>query len=161
MKELLESAKHLKLKDARNYVLLDTCFLANTLSKNNDLVKLKKISRLAMTSFNAEEFMHIERKLHHEARKAARKLLAENLITIIDVGVHPGEWKQEKSFVNNIEPKLLATIPDASDAVLAAVAIATTSNILTKDRHHLFTAALENLSNNYKIKVCKELKDLT
>lgn len=161
MKELLETVTHVNIKKARNYVLLDTCFLANALSNSNELVKLKQIKRLAMTSFNAEEFIHIERKLHHEARKAARKFLEENLITIIDINVHPGEWKKEKSFVNDIEPKLLATIEDASDAVLAAVALVTTSNILTKDRHHLFTAALENLSKDYSIKVCKELKDLT
>lgn len=161
MKELLESIPHVKLEKARNLVLLDTCFLANILTNNKELAKLKKISNLAMTSFNAEEFIHIERKLHHETRKAARKFLEENLITIIDVDVHPGDWKKEKSFVNSIEPKLLATIEDASDAVLAAVALETKSNILTKDRHHLFTAALNNLSSNYKIKVCKELKDLT
>lgn len=159
MKELIEKARHLPLKSARNYILLDTCFLVDALGHNERVGKLLKLKNLAITSFNAEEFLHIERRLPHEIRKRARKMLSG--LSIIDIDVHPGEWKKEKSFVNDIEPKLLITIPDASDAVLAAAAIVTTSNILTKDRHHLFTAALENLSKDYNIKVCKELKDLT
>lgn len=158
MKELIEKAKHLQLKDARNFVLLDTCFLVDALNHNERLEKLLKLKNLAMTSFNAEEFIHIEKRLPHEVRKRARKILSG--LSIIDVDVHPGDWKKEKEFVQEIEPKLLHTIPDRSDCVLAAAAIKTRSNILTKDRHDVYTAALENLAYEYRIKVCKELKDL-
>ncbi len=158
MKELIEKAKHYQLKDARNYILLDTCFLVDSLNHHERLDKLLKLKKLAMTSFNAEEFIHIERRLPHEVRKRARKVIPG--LVIIDVEVHPGEWKKEKEFVKSIEPKLLQAIPDASDAVLVAAAIATQSHVLTKDRHDIYQAALENLAKDYGMKVCKELKDI-
>lgn len=161
MKELIESMKHIPFGSARNMLLLDTCFIVNTLENPNHVKKLLTLKNLAMTSFNAEEFLHIEHSLSHEIRKSARKLFTNNNLMIIDIDVHPGDWKKEKVFVNEIEPKLLKDIADASDAVLIAAAISTRSNVLTKDRHHIYTAVLENLANDYNIKVCKELKDLT
>ncbi len=160
MKELIQQLSHIPLSSARNLILLDTCFIANVLSHAERTKELLSLDNLAMASFNAEEFIHIEKNLPHEARKSARKAFSGKGICIIDIGVHPGEWEREKQFVNEIEPELLKKIPDASDAVLIAVAIKTRSNVLTKDRHHIYTAALENLANEYRIKVCKELKDL-
>lgn len=160
MKELIENLKHISFSSARSFVLLDTCFLANVFEHAERTKELLKLKNLAMISFNAEEFIHIEKNLPHETRKMARKVFSDKNITIIDIDVHPGEWQTEKKFVNSIEPMLLKKIADASDAVLIAAAISTRSDVLTKDRHHIYTAALENLANEYKIKVCKELKDL-
>lgn len=161
MKELIESMKHIPFGSARSMLLLDTCFVVSTLENPNHIKKLLTLKNLAITSFNAEEFLHIGHSLSHEIRKNARKLFAEGNLTVIDIDVHPGDWKKEKVFVNEIEPKLLKDIADASDAVLIAAAISTRSNVLTKDRHHIYTAVLENLASEYNIKVCKELKDFT
>jgi len=155
MKELIKNLKRVDLSNARGFVLLDTCFIISMLDHNSKLP-----SNYATTSFNIEELMHVEHKLNHELKKKLRNFLKNEDLIIVDINVHPGDWEQEKSFVNSVDFELLKHIPDASDAVLLAVAIKTNSIVLTKDKHHLFTVELENFLNKYDLKVFKELKDI-
>ena len=113
-----------------------------------------------MTTFNVEEFLFKEHVVDERVREYARKFLKTNPITLITIDVHPGNRESEKNFVNSIDAGLLSEIPDASDAVLMAVAIKTDSTILTKDKHHLFTVKLENYIHKYNLEVYKEFRDI-
>ena len=61
---------------------------------------------------------------------------------------------------NAFDKELLIHCKDPSDCVLLAAAIKTNSVVITKDKHHLFNAKLENFIKKYDIKVYKELKDV-
>lgn len=156
MKELVKNLERIDLDKAKGFVLLDTCFIISLLDHNSKLPL-----NSATTSFNIEELMHVEHKLNHELKKKLRKFLKNESLKIINIDVHPGDWKAEKVFVNSVDSELLKHIPDASDAVLLAAAIRTNSVVLTKDKHHLFTVELENFLNKYDLKVFKELKDIS
>jgi predicted nucleic acid-binding protein len=162
MKEIFQALPHKRIEDMRNTVLIDTCFFIHTFEhqREHQLKELIQKFEVAMTSFNAEEFLFKEHVVDERVREYARKFLKTNPITIIDIDVHPGNRESEKKFVNNIDPDLLKEIPDASDAVLMAVAIKTDSTILTKDKHHLFTVKLENYIKKYNLEVYKEYHDL-
>jgi predicted nucleic acid-binding protein len=165
MKEVFEKLEHISIDEeqAREYVLLDTCFFIHTFEhqKEHQLIELTRKFAVGMTSFNVEEFLYKEHVVDERVREYARKFLKAYPITIIDINVHPGNVVQEKDFVNAADSSLLQEVPDASDAVLIAVAIRTDSTVLTKDKHHLFTIKLENYLNKYHIKVYKEYHDIT
>ncbi len=159
MKELFASLQRVPMTQARHLVLLDTCFVIDLAEKR----KLHKLSHvpLAITSFNLEELEHVARRLHDKTKEELRHFFKQHPdMTVVDVPVHPGERETEHSFVEGIDASLLQKVPDASDAVLIAAAIVTKSNVLTKDKHHLFTAQLENYLHAYDIQVWKEWKDL-
>lgn len=161
MQELLKHVGHIPMGSARGLVLLDTCFIIDSLSHPDKTNQLLKIGKLALTSFNVEELMYVEHRLHHEIRKNMRLFLMHDYFKIVDIPVHPGNPDSEKDFVKSIDENLLLNVPDPSDAVLIAAAIATKSAILTKDKHHLFTTRLENFLNKYSIKVYKDLHTFT
>ena len=165
MKELFETLKNISINypDAKGYVLLDTCFLIHTFEHQHEhqLKDLTEKFNAAITSFNVQEFLFKEHSVDERVREGMRKFLKHNTdITIIDVGVIPGNRQSEKDFVNSIDPELLSEVPDASDAVLIAAAIKTGSVVLTKDKHHLFTVKLENYLKKYEIEVYKEYHDV-
>ncbi len=162
MKEILQALPHINLSDAHNMVLIDTCFFIHTFEhqKEHQLRELCEKFNVGMTTFNAEEFLYKDHVVDERVREYARKFLKSHPITLITVDVHPGNREGEKKFVNEIDPDLLREIPDASDAVLMAVAIQTSSTILTKDKHHLFTVKLENYIKKYELEVYKEYHDL-
>jgi len=165
MKEIFQALPHKEFRElsqASKYVLLDTCFFIHTFEhqKEHQLKELVEKFDVAMTSFNAEEFLLKEHVVDERVREYARKFLKTHPITIININVHPGNRIAEKEFVNSIDSSLLAEIPDASDAVLIATAIKTGSTVLTKDKHHLFTVKLENYMNKYKLEVYKEYHDI-
>jgi predicted nucleic acid-binding protein len=165
MKELFETLRWLSLNDehATDFVLLDTCFFIHTFEhqKERHLKELVENHNVAMTSFNVNEFLLKEHSVDERVRENARKFLKKKpSLTVIDVNVMPGHVDDEKYFVKSIDPELLREVPDASDAVLIAAAIKTGSMVLTKDKHHLFTAKLENYLNKYNIKVHKEYHDI-
>lgn len=160
MEELLENIEHVPYAKARNLILLDTCFIINTLGHKDKLKQLLEIDNLGVTSFNIEELLYVEHKLNHEIRKGIRKFLKEGKFKILDIPVHPGNHESEKEFVREADNELLLKIADHSDAVLIATAIKTHSIILTKDKHHLFTTVLENFVQKYDIKVYKDLHEL-
>jgi predicted nucleic acid-binding protein len=163
MKEIFEQLPRKSLDDVRGHVLLDTCFFIHTFEhqKEHQLKELLDKFNVAMTSFNAEEFLLKEHVVDERVREYARKFLKKYpTISLVMIDVHPGDRITEKSYVNGIDPELLADIPDASDAVLIATAIKTNSKVLTKDKHHLFTVLLENYIKKYNLEVYKEYHDL-
>jgi len=165
MKEVFEKLTRIDLHDenAKNCVLLDTCFFIHTFEhqKEQHLRDLMEKRQVAMTSFNVEEFLYKEHSVDERVREYARKFLKKYPdITIINVPVSPGNREQEKMFVNLIDPNLLSEIPDPSDAVIMIAGITTNSVILTKDKHHLFTTKLENYLQKYNLKVFKEYHDI-
>lgn len=162
MKEIFQALPHKELSDVHNMVLLDTCFFIHTFEHQRDhqLRELVEKFDVGMTTFNAEEFLFKEHVVDERVREYARKFLKTHPITLINIDVHPGNRESEKKFVNNIDPDLLREVPDASDAVLMAVAIKTDSTILTKDKHHLFTVKLENYIKKYNLEVYKEYHDV-
>ena len=123
MQELLKHVEHIPLGSARGLVFLDTCFIIDSLSHPDKVSRLLKIGKLALTSFNVEELMHVEHRLHHEIRKNMRLFLRHDDFKIVDIPVHPGSPESEKSFVRGIDNDLLLNVPDPSDAVLIAAAI--------------------------------------
>jgi len=163
MKEIFESLPRKSLDEIREHVLLDTCFFIHTFEhqKENQLKELLDKFNVALTSFNAEEFLLKEHDVDERVREYARKFLKKYpTISIVYIDVHPGNRISEKNYVNNIDAGLLEEIPDASDAVLIATAIKTNSTVLTKDKHHLFTVKLENYIKKYNLEVYKEYHDL-
>lgn len=158
MEALAARLPHLPYTTARRLTLLDTSFLISELQEGSSLLHATPAHPFAMTSFNLSELFHAVHSLPH-VKEPLRRFLKRATLTIIDVPARPGEWEAERAFVASVEPQLLRIIPDVSDAVLAAAALATHSNILTKDKHHLFTTRLEDFLTRDGITVWKELKD--
>ena len=157
MKELIEDKNSIPFTKCRDFILLDTCFIVDSLNHPDKLKMISEMVNVGITSFNIEELIHIEHKLNHSTRKELRKFLKIFDYTILEVPVHPGNFEEEKDFVRSVDNNLLMKIPDASDAVLIAVAAKTHSTIYTKDKHHLFTTNLENFLVQYDIKVLKTI----
>ncbi|HIH23725.1 TPA: PIN domain-containing protein [Candidatus Woesearchaeota archaeon] len=153
MRELISRLEHVPWNSVTGLVLLDTCFVISELSRH------KELAGFAMTSFNADELEHVSHRLHDREKEAVRHFLKQTDLRILDVPMHPGNWDAEHEFVLRTAPELLRLIPDPSDAILLAVALRTRSTVLTKDRHDLFTAALENYVEKHGVRVLKELKD--
>lgn len=153
MKELFEHLPRIPLAEASNLVLLDSCFIIWMLEGQHEKELLKH--DCAILSFTAEELAYVEQhKIHDKSKVRFRHLLKnEHNLRIVDVPAHPGDMISEKTFTRSIEPALLEKIDDPSDAVLIAAAIKTHSNVLTRDKHHLYTAKLENFLEQYGIKV--------
>jgi len=160
MRELIENILTIDLVHARNLVLLDTSFLIAMMEHRDKVERLLELPNIAMTSFNMEELMHVEKHLDPHTRKHLREFLKNGKIVIVKVDAHPGNWEGEKEFVNAADENLLKHIHDPSDAVLLAAAIKTHSSVLTKDKHHLFTVDLANFVQQYDIRVYKELRDI-
>lgn len=159
MKELFDKFERISLKDASNLNLIDTCFFISIFEHPKKIKRFEKLKNKSITSFNVSELINVEHRLHNNKHQIRKFLEKSEDIIILDVGVEPGEWEKEKMFVEKIQPKILKYCKDASDAVLLAAAIATNSNILTKDKHHMFNAAMENFAEKNNIEVYKELKD--
>ena len=153
MKELFDELEHLPMNKCRGLVLVDTCFFIDELQHHHE----KQLQNLAMTSFNAEELVHVAK--HLPEKDKIRKFLKKGTLLRVDVPVGPGDAAAEKKFVRSVDPDLLELIADPSDAVLMAAALETRSHVLTKDKHHLFTTTLENYLEGHTIRVFKEFKD--
>jgi len=109
-----------------------------------EMKRMASLSNLAITSFNAEELMYTKKKVSKQDKEELRTWLKKGNIVIVDIPVHPGERLKEKKFVQSIDPKILEHCRDPSDAVLIAVAVSSESDVFTRDKHHIFTAELEN-----------------
>ncbi len=157
MKEFFAGCEHVPYTKVRGVVLLDTCFIISSLSHHKGFSGSK---RIATTSFNVEELLHVNHRLGHELKSRMRKFFKDTDLLVLDVPVSPGDREAERSFVLSVDDRLLANVPDPSDAVLMAVAIKTGSIVVTKDKHHLFTEKLEEFIHPYNIQVYKDLKFL-
>lgn len=137
--------------------LIDTCEIINLFENNKENLLLS--DSVAVCSFNRDELLKVmhRHKINEHLRHKVRKFFANNKVNIIEVPVTPGNVIEEKVYVDSIDRDLLRLIPDPSDAVLAACALRARADVVTRDRHHLYTAKLENLFDKFNIKVEKKL----
>ncbi|MCB0273118.1 MAG: PIN domain-containing protein [Bdellovibrionales bacterium] len=161
MKEIFES---LPKTTKHQLVLLDTCFLIDTFAKHNEeqLTALCEEHDVAITSFNVEELVHVLPKVKPtDVKNHIRSYFKKKpKISVLEISVSPGNADMEKAYVAKVDPFLAQDIPDPSDAVLIAAAIETQSIVLTKDKHHLFTALLENYMQRWGLRVLKDMHEL-
>ncbi|MFP4523932.1 MAG: PIN domain-containing protein [Candidatus Woesearchaeota archaeon] len=161
MREIFDA---LPRTDKKNLVLLDTCYLIDAFHnhKEHELEEAAKEHRLAITSFNAEELVHVHGKVQDKSvKERVRKFFKQHHdVKVLEVPVKPGDPEGEKRYVEAVDPYLARDVPDPSDAVLMAAAIETHSTVVTKDKHHLFTTVLENYLKRWGLSVVKGLKDL-
>lgn len=155
MRELLERRPTLSLYDRADF-LLDTCFFVWTFDhhKEHDLLSLIEHYRVAMTTFNYEELMHIEHKLKSHTKENIRHFLRKDRkLFTLSIPVHPGSWQMEHEFVVETLPEMDRNIHDPSDAVLLAAAVRVHAYVLTRDKHDIFNAHVENFMQKRDIKV--------
>lgn len=141
--------------------LLDTCFVLYELDRGHTkrLEELCRERPVAMTSFNLAELEHVSHRLDGTRNHRLRDFLKRARLGRVDVAVAPGDWDGERSYVSAIDPHILELVPDASDAVLFAAAVRIGASVLTRDRHHVFTAAAENYANSHSISVLNTFPD--
>ena len=139
-------------------VLLDTCLIVHELlgQREKKLLRFCEENNVLITSFNVEELQKVTKKLGHEKKKI-KHFLEQAKITIIDVPVSLGETKKEKKYADETNKELLKKIRDPSDAILVAAAIKSASDIITRDKHHLFTMTLEEEIKEYGLAVYNDI----
>ncbi len=139
-------------------ILIDTCAIINLFENKEETLLLR--DDVAICSFNRDELTRVTHRhtINTHLKHKIRKFFDEFKIKIIDVPVVPGQREQEKKYVDSVNKELLRLIPDPSDAVLAACALQNKASIITKDRHHLYTAKLENMFNKQGIQVSKSME---
>jgi len=154
MKEILNSLQQSNEVD----YLIDTCFFVDVFKKDKvkKLVKFCENNKVGMSSFNLNELNHIHHHFQGQMNHHIRHFLKEKLLFNSPVNVFPGDREGEKKYITDFDEHILTIVPDPSDAVLFVQAIKLTANILTKDKHHIFTAVAENYINKYKINILKE-----
>jgi len=159
MKELFDQ---LPKTTKHHLILLDTCFIIDELQQHREqeLFAVCAEHDVALTSFNVEELIHVVPKLKHVKDALRRFLRKKPRLSVLEIPVHPGDVDDEKDYVMRIDPFLAQDIPDPSDAVLIAAAIATQSKVITKDKHHLFTVLLKNYLHRWGLTVGKNFHDL-
>ena len=162
MKKIFQKLSRISLDDKVDY-LIDTCFFIYIFEhhKEKELIKLMKKKRFAMTSFNVEEYLYIHHKLHNDINVAVRKFLKKKKLVVLEVPVHPGHAKDEHSFGKSIIPELDANEHDPSDAVILAAAIHVGADVLTRDKHDMFNARMENFLHTYEIRVLNKFADIS
>jgi PIN domain nuclease of toxin-antitoxin system len=165
MKELFDGIPRAPASIADG-VLLDTCFLFYMAShqKLSLIDELAKTRTVLLSTFNAEEILlkshQVDEPIKEQMRHWLKHEQAQPHFQLLPVDVHPGDWLAERAFVKSVNPDILARMHDASDAVLFAQAIQHHCDILTKDKHHLFTEILGNFAQHRGIKIEKDIHDL-
>jgi hypothetical protein len=155
MRELIEQLD----TDPHADYLLDTCFLFYMLDKGHSkqLLSFCKANKVGMTSFNLAEVDHVHHRLPGTMNHHVRDFLKSRVIVNVPVGVVPGDRDGEKSYVSSYDDGLLQIVRDASDAVLLVAAMKIHADVLTRDKHHVFTAVCENHIQQSGIVVLNEL----
>lgn len=133
--------------------LMDTCFVIDLFKRHHEKIP----NKLTMTSFNYEELDYILHKIDDDIRHRIKKYMHHGGFDVIKIPVSPGNRDSEVLFVDSVNKNLLKHIHDPSDAVLIAAAIKLKCDVLTRDKHHLYTANLENYLNDYGIIVTNNL----
>ena len=155
MKELFDKFPVLE-KDQHPEYLVDTCFVYYLFEHRHEkeFIKFCEDHVVAITSFNQEEFLFHAHHVNHTVKERFRHFVKTGArLHTVAVPVSPGNPDAEKEYIRSIDPKLLEIIPDPSDAVLCAAALVLKANVLTRDKHHLFTAALENYASEHHLAV--------
>lgn len=139
-------------------VMLDTCFIIHELIEQREkkLLEFCDENNVLTTSFNIEELKKVSKKLGHDKKKI-KDFLNKAKIKIINVPVSLGEINKEKKYADDLSKKILAKVHDPSDAVLVVAAINSGSNILTRDKHHLFTTQLSQELKEYGLNVYNDI----
>lgn len=133
---------------------LDTCFIFHMLGQHSkELIEFCNSSNVYIISFNLDEIDYLLHKMPHEIKIRWRDFVKDAKLSSLEVPVKPGNKDDEKKYVSSFDPKLLEVIPDPSDAVLLVAAVKNRANVITRDKHHLFTVDLENYLNGYGIQV--------
>ncbi len=136
--------------------LVDTCVIINGWEGKGAPHKIYKAliegdPKLGVANFTLEELKH--KGAHHVYRKLVDHLEPSQILI---TGVKPGDWKGEKEYEIRFDPELLRLVPDPSDAVLIAAAEHYgLKGVITLDRHHLYTARLENYLEQKGLEVLK------
>ncbi len=151
---MIELIDGLNTSETAKY-LLDTCFLLDMVKrgKTKELKWFCAVNKTGMASFNLAELVYVHHNLDGEANHHLRDFLKEKLLFRVPVPVSPGDKAAEEKFVRGVSEDILRYVPDPSDAVLIALAKKLNATVLTKDKHHVFTAA----AANHNITVLKEL----
>jgi predicted nucleic acid-binding protein len=145
MKEIVQSLERTEQAES----LLDTCFLLYQVEHHHE-----KQIKGAITSFNAEELVHVSHKISAELKLKVRHFLKRHSIKVVDIPVQPGDREGERRYVEEADSELLKEVHDPSDAVLIAAAVKKgVKTVYTRDKHHLYTAELENYLSKYGITV--------
>lgn len=157
MQELIDSLE----KSSKVDYLLDTCFLLYALEKEKakQLLEFCGSNSVGISSFNLDEINHVHHKLDGTINHHLRKFLKSRAVCCVPVAVRPGDREGERKYVADFEEKVLQLVPDPSDAVLLVLALNIHANILTRDKHHLFTTAAENYLGEYGIEVLNGLPE--
>ncbi len=158
MKELIESIP--KYEKGPVDFVVDTCFLYYLFEKQHEKAFMETCSEhiVVLTSFTAEEFLFHSHDVGHEVRERFRHALKNGLrLFYYELPVKPGDREGEKKFVSEFDENLLKLIPDPSDAVLLVAALTLKADVLTRDKHHLFTTKLENYVYNKGLQVLNNL----
>ena len=155
MRELIDS---LEKRDSADY-LLDTCFLMHSFESGTKgpLIEFCKTHKTAMLSFNLEELNLKHHKLGGTANHHIREFLKLKIIKSVPIDVMPGEREKEIRYVRDFDEQILKIVRDPSDAIILVAGLKMRADILTKDKHHLFTTNAENFLNKYGIRVLNEL----
>jgi len=155
MQELIDT---LEQKTKADY-LLDTCFLMHILETDRlkHLEDFCRSNSVGMSSFNLKELSNRHHILHGTLSHHLRNFLKQKMVCNIPLDFGPGEREKEREYVSGFDPKLLEVVRDPSDAVLLVLGLKIRANILTRDKHHIFTTKAENYLSTHGIKVMNEL----
>jgi len=155
MQELIDSLKRSSKVD----YLLDTCFLLHEIQhgRGHALQHFCEENSVGMSSFNLAEVEHVHHRLKGTVNHHLRDFLKSKCVSCVRVSVSPGDRLGEKEYVSAFDPKILMHVPDPSDAVLLVQALKIGATVLTRDKHHLFTAVVENYSKDYNVEVLNDL----
>jgi hypothetical protein len=125
--------------------------------KVKDLVSFCGAHKVVMSSFNLLEFVHMHHHLGGPVNHHVRDFLKQKLIVRVPVDVRPGEREKEREYVDSFDEDLLRLVRDPSDAVLLVQAMKLGANVLTRDKHHVFTTACENHVKDHGIVVLNDI----
>lgn len=162
MKELLENLETIEIKESNGYTLIDTCAFIHIFEHHDKISKFKKSiskGKFGLTSFNVEELIHIEHRLHDNIKTEIRHFLKNEKknydgLKIINIDVHPGNINSEKEFIASVDMELLKIMSqDYSDGVLFATAVKIGGDIITRDKHHIYNQIAETYANNHNIDI--------
>lgn len=158
MKELLEILP--KYDSGPVDFVVDTCFLYYLFSHQHEKAFIETCNEyvVVLTSFNAEEFLFHSHDVPHEVRERFRHAVKHGLrLFFHNIPIKPGDSAGEKEFVASYDEHILQIVPDPSDAVLLVAALRLKADILTRDKHHLFTTKLENYVYDKGLQVLNNL----
>jgi predicted nucleic acid-binding protein len=155
MQELVDS---LDVCSGAEY-LMDTCFLIHAfeIGKAQDLESFCQKHKVGMSSFNLKEIVLKHHRLHGTVSHHIRDFLKKKRVSSLPIDVQPGERDKERAFVQQFDSRILQIVRDPSDAIILVLALKLHANILTRDKHHLFTTGAKNYLNEYGVKVLNEL----